>query len=35
LDIVADMKKRRIDWIEHTVKMERGRKFKKYNKEGK
>jgi hypothetical protein len=29
------MKKERTDWIEHTVKMEHGRIFKKNNKEGK
>jgi hypothetical protein len=34
LDIVADMKKKRMKWVERTVKMEHGRIFKKSKKEG-
>jgi len=35
LDILADIKKKRMEWIEHTVTMENGRIIKKNNKEGK
>jgi hypothetical protein len=34
LDIIADIKKKRMEWIEHTVKMGHGIIFKESKKEG-